>query len=147
METKRAKIFIVDDYLPMRQSLRKLLDLENDFAVCGEAGDVEQAYAGILASEPDVVVVDLVLGQQMGVELLNRLGSDRLAHLPILVLSMLPESLNAQTMLDKGARGYIMKSESPDQILTALRRVLNGQLYLSPEVTLQLTEKGYFRHE
>jgi DNA-binding NarL/FixJ family response regulator len=64
-----------------------------------------------------------------------------------MVLSMLPETLNAETVLNHGARGYIMKSESPDQILDALRKVANGQLYLSPIVTDQLTQKGYFRHE
>ena len=146
METKRAKVFIVDDYPPMRQSLRKLLDLENDFQVCGEAGDIEQAYDGILATQPDVAVVDLILGRQTGLELLKRLDG-LLKKLPVLVLTMLPESLNAETVLNTGARGYIMKSESPDQILTALRQVVNGRFYLSPVMTQQLTKKGYFNHE
>jgi DNA-binding NarL/FixJ family response regulator len=138
----QTKVFIVDDYLPMRQSLRKMLELETDLHVCGEAQDVEAAYQGIQMTEPDVVIVDLILGTQTGLELLRRLNG-QLQTLPVLILSMLPETLNAETVLNKGARGYIMKSESPDQILAALRRVLKGEIYLSPEMTSKLTARGH----
>ncbi len=141
METKKAKVFIVDDYLPMRESLKKLLDLETDLEVCGEASDVETAYRGIQTTHPDIALVDLVLGQETGTELLKRLNG-QLQILPVLVLSMLPETLNAATVLEQGARGYIMKSESPDHILAALRHVLAGEIYLSPEMALKLNIRG-----
>jgi DNA-binding NarL/FixJ family response regulator len=76
-----------------------------------------------------VAIVDLILGQETGLELLKRLGA-RLQALPVLILTMLPENLNAATALELGARGYIMKSESPDKILEALRQVLKGNVYL-----------------
>jgi DNA-binding NarL/FixJ family response regulator len=141
METKKAKVFIVDDYLPMRQSLRKLLEMETDLQVCGEATDVEAAYQGIQTTQPDVAIVDLILGSQTGLELLKKLNG-QLQILPVLILSMLPEALNAETVLNKGARGYIMKSESPDHILAALRQVLKGEIYLSPEMALKLNPRG-----
>lgn len=141
MEAKKIKIFIVDDYRPMRESLKKLIDLEIDLDVCGEAGDVDKAYEEIQATQPDVVIIDLVLGRETGLELLQRLDR-QLQILPVLVLSMLPESLNAETVLNMGARGYVMKSESPDQILIALRRVLDGEIYLSPAMALKLHKAG-----
>lgn len=146
MENKRSRVFIVDDYAPMRQSLRKLLDMEPDFEVCGEAADVDQACQGILAAKPDVAIVDLVLGPDNGLDLLARL-SEKSLPLPILILTMLPEALNVETVLNHQARGYIMKSESPDQILVALREVVKGNLYLSPEMAQKLSAKGYFRHD
>lgn len=134
-------MFIVDDYSPMRDSLRKLLALEPDLEVCGEAGSVNAAYQAIQSSQPDITILDLVLGRETGFELLKRLQG-KLPHLPVLVLSMLPESLNAANALELGARGYIMKSESPDLILAALRRVLSGEIYLSPVMAQTLLKPG-----
>lgn len=142
MESKKTKVFLVDDYSPMRESLRKMLDLEKDLEVCGEAGTVEEAYNGICALKPEVAIVDLVLGSETGLELLKRLNG-LLPHLPVLVLSLLPESLNAENALKQGARGYIMKSESADQILFALREVIKGRTYVSPAIALQLTKRGH----
>ncbi len=122
------------------------MDLETDMEVCGEAGDVESAYQGIQSTHPDIAIVDLILGPETGLELLRKLNG-QLQSLPVLVLSMLPENLNAETVLNTGARGYIMKSESPDQILTALRCVLKGQTYLSPEMAQKLHPKGAGSHE
>jgi len=139
METKKIKVFLIDDYPRMRQSLRKLLDLEKDLEVCGEAGDVDTAYQGIQTTHPDVVIADLVLGRETGLDLLKRLEGS-LTQLPVLVLSMLPEILNAEMVLDAGALGYIMKSESPDQILIAMRHVLKGEIYLSPAMALKLPQ-------
>lgn len=138
---KKGRVFIVDDYSPMRDSLRKLLALEPDLEVCGEAGSVNAAYQAIQSSQPDITILDLVLGRETGFELLKRLQG-KLPHLPVLVLSMLPESLNAANALELGARGYIMKSESPDLILAALRRVLSGEIYLSPVMAQTLLKPG-----
>lgn len=146
MEQKQANVFVVDDYAPMRQSLRKLFELEQDFQLCGEAADVDGGYEGIVAHKPDVVIVDLILGQQSGIELLKRMDG-MLKKVPVLILSMLPEALNAETVLALGARGYIMKTESPDQILTAIRQVLNGDVYLSPAMALKLQTKRRNTHE
>jgi DNA-binding NarL/FixJ family response regulator len=146
MSQKRAKVFIVDDYPQMGTSLRKLLEYEQDFEVCGEADDVESAAKGIRECRPDVAIVDLVLGRETGVQLLVRL-SGQLKKLPILILTMLPEHLNAKFLLEKGAKGYLMKSESPDQILYALRRVVSGKTYLSPAMELHLQRKGDHSHE
>lgn len=141
---KKARVFIVDDFAPMRDSLRKLLALEPDLEVCGEASNVTAAYEGIQLSHPDVAIVDLVLGPETGIELLRRLNH-HVQTLPVLILSMLPERLNASTVLDHGARGYIMKSESPDHILDALRRVLHGEIYLSPEMSQKIRPR--LQHE
>lgn len=142
MVTPKIKVFIVDDYIPMRESLRKLLAMEPDMEVCGEAGDVESAYRSIQAHTPDLVVVDLILGRESGLELVKKLNR-QMKDVPVLVLTMLPEHLNVDTVLSHGARGYIMKSESPDHILAAMRRVLAGEVYLSVPMKHQRADKNH----
>ena len=130
--TQKARIFIVDDYAVMRENLRKLLEFESDFEVCGEAENVSQAAHGILETRPDLAIVDLVLGTETGVDLLDRLRQAP-QPIPVLILTMLPETLNAEFLMKKGARGYLMKTESADEVLVAVRRILQGGTYLSPE--------------
>src|ERR1019366_9512595 len=143
MGPRKARDFLVDDYAPMRQSLRKLLEIEPEFEVCGEAATLDEGCEGILAAHPDVAIVDLVLARQTGLDLLNRLKDEAgKMKIPVLILSMHPEELYAELLLQRGARGYIMKTESSDQILAAIRKVLDGQIYLSAQMEKQLLKKG-----
>lgn len=142
MTTPRARVFIADDYLQMRESLRKLLEYEDDFEVCGEAADADAALKGILETRPDIAIVDLVMGKSSGVDLLERLHG-AVHQIPVLILTMLPERLNAEFLLEKGAKGYLMKTESADQILNALRQVLRGKIYLSQAMKEYLQQKGH----
>ena len=146
MDTKRSRVFLIDDYPPMRAGLRKLLEYEPDFEVCGEAGTIEDAVSGIVSAQPDVAVLDLILKGQNGIEVLDRLN--RIGNkAPVLILSMLPEHLNIRLLLDKGAKGYLMKSEPPEEILRALRVVLRGEVYLSAAMGKLLKKNGDERHE
>jgi DNA-binding NarL/FixJ family response regulator len=140
MKIPKITVFIVDDHARTREGLRKLLEFEKDLSVCGEAGDLEEAYTGILQSNPSAAIVDLELGKQSGLELIRRL---RQAHckVPIMILSMHSESQYAERSLEKGAEGYLMKSESPEQILLGLRQVLSGHIYLSPAMQLQRKQR------
>jgi two-component system invasion response regulator UvrY len=146
MTTKKTKVFIVEDHDGTREGLRKLIDFENDLSVCGEAATITQGLQGIRNTEPDVAVIDFELGKESGLDLVGKLDN-ALLKIPVLMLSMYPETLYAKKSLQRGARGYLMKSETPDQILFALREVASGNVYLSPVMTKQLNKQGDPFHE
>ena len=127
---KERRVFIVDDHPIVRQGLRRMIDLEPDLTVCGEAESERQARVLLRNLEPDVVIVDLSLTDGDGIELVRDLHAQH-PQLPLLVLSMHDELIYAQRLLSAGASGYIMKQAASDQLLSALRLVLEGGIYLS----------------
>ena len=134
------RVLIVDDHPIVRQGLRRLLEGEPDLEVCGEADAVRDAKALVRELRPDLVIVDISLKHGDGLELLK----DIRAHfptLPVLVLSMHDEALYAERILSAGANGYIMKHAASDQFLVALRRVLDGGIYVSDAVGNSMIEK------
>src|SRR5204862_2812655 len=103
---------------------------EPDMIVCGEAEDVKAAEEGVAKTKPDMVIVDISLNEGNGIDLVKSIRS-RDQELPILVLSMHDESLYAERALRAGANGYIMKQEATENVLVALRRILNREIYVS----------------
>lgn len=140
-EPARRRVLIVDDHPIVRHGLARMIEASPDLAVCGEVETVVDAKHAIRALEPDVVIVDLTLGQGDGLELVRDVRAQR-SGLPMLVLSMHEESIYAERMLAAGARGYIMKEAASDQLLIALRRVLAGKVYLSEALTARLRARG-----
>ena len=126
----KAKVFLVEDHPITRQGLIQLLESQADIAVCGWAEEAPGAISGIEKTNPDVVIADLTLKGTDGLELLKQI-TPRHPHLRVLILSMHDEFLYAQRALLAGARGYIMKAEAPEKLLLAVRRVLQGEVYLS----------------
>jgi len=137
----RRRVLIVDDHPIVRHGLVRMIEASPDLMVCGEAETVADAKRAIRELEPDVVIVDLTLGQGDGLELVRDTRA-QLPRLPMLVLSMHEESIYAERMLAAGARGYIMKEAASDQLLIALRRVLSGKLYLSDVLAGRLHSRG-----
>ncbi len=127
--TKR-RLFLVDDHPVTRQGVAALIDQELDLEVCGEADSAPQALQLIQAGGPDLAVVDITLKTTSGIELLKNLRAV-MPDLPVLIMSMHDESLYAERALRAGAKGYIMKHEASARILTAVRQVLAGELFLS----------------
>ena len=141
MNINRARsVFIVDDHPIVRQGLVQLIDQEDDLAVCGEAADVREARAALPQVQPDVVILDLSLRDSDGLELIKDIRS-KYRQLPVLVLSMHDESIYAERLLSAGANGYIMKQAAADQLLTAVRRVLAGGIYVSEHVGASMIER------
>lgn len=128
------RVLIVDDHPIVRQGLRRMIDLEPDLVVCGEAQGEREARAAIRDLEPDVAIVDISLGQGDGLELVRNVHAQHPA-LPMLVLSMHDELIYAERLLAAGARGYIMKQAASEQLLVALRKVLDGEIYMSEAVS------------
>jgi DNA-binding NarL/FixJ family response regulator len=130
----KKRVVIVDDHPPMRKGLAQLINQEPDFVTCGEAGSIPEALQVIESLKPDVVIVDMVLKDSSGLDLLKDL-KNRFPDLPALVLSMQNESIYAERALRAGARGYIMKEETTENVVSALRQVLSGEVYLSEKMS------------
>lgn len=133
----QRRLLIVDDHPIFRQGIAMLLRHEPDLVICGEAETAAQALGMIETLDPDLVLADITLKDVNGIELVKSLRALR-PGLPVLVLSMHEESLYAERALRAGARGYVMKQSSPDQVVAAIRQVLRGELYLSPSANLRL---------
>lgn len=133
----QRRILIVDDHPIFRRGIAMLIQHESDFIICGEAEAAPEAIEALDRLEPDIVIVDISLKGMNGIELVKSLKALR-PKLPVLVLSMHDESLYAERALRAGARGYLMKQAPPDQVVTAIRQVLNGDLYLSPSANLRM---------
>jgi len=128
--SERARILIVDDHPIVRQGLKRLIDQHADLVVCAEAGDGHEALEAIRASKPDAAIVDIMLAEASGIELIKDIKA-RYPDVAILVLSYHDEVIYAERALRAGAAGYIMKDESAEELVNALCRVLSGAVYLS----------------
>jgi DNA-binding NarL/FixJ family response regulator len=137
MPDQRARLFLVDDHPMIREHLHALIAREADLIVCGEAGDAPAALGQIPALRPDLVIMDITLKGSHGLELLKHLKT-QLPELPVLVLSMHDESLYAERMLRAGAMGYITKQEATRNILSAIRKVLAGEVYVSERMSARM---------
>ena len=136
----KATVLLVDDHPVVRHGLARFIDKEPDLAVCGEADDAHAALDAIERLRPDVVVADLSLKGRPGLELVKDIDA-RFPGLPVLVLSMHDEGLWAERVLRAGARGYIMKQEATEQVVNALRRVLRGEVWVSPAMSSRLLQR------
>jgi DNA-binding NarL/FixJ family response regulator len=130
----RKKILLIDDHPLMRAGLAQLINRQADMVVCGEAGNPGEALSLLSSSGPDLVLADLTMRGRGGIELIKDLLAVR-PGLSILVLSMHDEGLYAERCLRAGARGYLMKEAGSENLLAALRRVLAGQISVSPSVS------------
>src|SRR5215831_20927791 len=135
--TAQRRVLIVDDHPIVRQGLRRMIEPEPDLVVCGEVQTEREARTAIRALAPDVVIVDISLAQGDGLELVRDVHAQQ-PQLPMLVLSMHDEAIYAARLLAAGASGYIMKHAASGQLLTALRRVLSGGIYVSDQLASTL---------
>ncbi len=141
MESSRTtRILIVDDHPVMREGLEGLLVQHSDLQICGQAGNIAAALDSIESCQPDVVVLDLTLGAEDGVDLILKLR-EKNSPVRILVLSMHDELLYAERLLSMGVQGYIMKQEASTEFLRALRKVAAGDVYVSSAVSARLLEQ------
>jgi DNA-binding NarL/FixJ family response regulator len=134
---ERKRVFIVDDHPVFREGLVGLVKREPDFMVCGEADNASHALSAIESLKPDLVLADIGLPGKSGLELLKDLRA-MCPELAVLVISMYEETLYAERVLRAGARGYLMKQEGPENILRAMRQVLNGQTYVSERMSVRI---------
>ena len=133
-------VLIVDDHPLVRRGLSALIGSEPGLAVVAEAGSCRAALEALDSVRPDLVIVDLALGAEDGLDLVKMI---RLRHpeTPVLVLSMYEESLYAERCLKAGAMGYVSKRQLDDELLAALRALIRGETYLTAELQRCLVAK------
>jgi len=136
----KHKVLIVDDHPIVRQGLAQLINQEKTLTVCGEASDMVTALQFVKEYQPEVAVIDIALGQDSGLRLIEEL-CQLYPDLLMLALSMHDETLYAERCLKAGAKGYIMKKEPPENVILALKKVLSGGIYVSADVSLKLLQK------
>jgi DNA-binding NarL/FixJ family response regulator len=129
----KAKILIVDDHPIVRQGLAQIINFQTDMELCCEASNSEQALIAMRSCHHDLVIVDISLEGVSGLSLITTLTA-YYPQLPILVMSMHEESQYAERSLRLGAKGYIMKHQATVNIQSAIRRILDGGLYVSDEM-------------
>src|SRR3984957_16039581 len=142
-ETARAtrkKVLVVDDHPLLRQGLAMLINQQQDMQVCGEAEEAHVAMQCIAQKRPDIMILDISLKGPDGLELLKSIRASD-PDLPVLVLSMHDEAIYAERALRARANGYIMKQEATEKVLVALRRILNGEVYLSDHISSKMLQQ------
>lgn len=131
------RVLIADDHAIVREGLKQILARRNDMIVAGEAATREDVLATTRTEKFDVVVLDLTLGDQSGIEVLAHLRSQQ-PSLPVLILSMHPEEQYAARLLRAGAAGYLNKESAPDRLVEAILKVAFGGRYVSPATAERL---------
>ncbi len=137
---EKYQILIVDDHPIVRQGLAQLIDQEEDLHICGQAEDAHQAMRAIRELQPDLVIVDVTLRTTSGIDLIKDIKI-QYPEVPVLTLSMHDEALYAERALRAGAKGYIMKQEATEEVVTAIRRVLAGTVYVSQGMAAKMVSK------
>ena len=135
------RVLIVDDHPVLRQGLMQVIDDEPDLVVCGEAKGAEDALEELESCKPDVAVVDLSLNGRSGLELVRDIKASR-PSTAVLVYSMYDETMYAERAIRAGASGYVMKQEPVDEVLAAIRQILQGHVYLSAAASTRMVQRA-----
>ncbi len=142
MQTNQNKktVFIVDDHQLIRQGLKQLINHEHDLEVVGEAVDADETLTKLPQSVPDIITIDISLEGMSGIELTKKV---KLLYpdLPVLILSMYDELTYARRSLRAGASGYIMKSDPQKQIITGIRTIFGGEIFVSKRITEKILQE------
>jgi DNA-binding NarL/FixJ family response regulator len=134
------RVGIVDDHAIVRSGLKQFISDQVDLRVTGEAADGAGALQLARGGELDVLVMDLAMPDQSGVDALAAIKA-RFPDLPVLILSGYPETHYATTLLRQGASGYLNKECDPEEIAKAIRTVALGRRYITPAVAEQLADQ------
>lgn len=136
---QKFRVVLVEDHPMFREQLAQLINKEPSMTVCGEADNIRDAFELLQSASADIVIVDLTLKGPSGLELIKDLKAQGI-DVPVLVLSMHDELLYAERVLRAGARGYITKQEASHEVMAAIRKVLEGEVYLGSRITSRVLE-------
>lgn len=140
-----TKVLLVEDHPIFSKGLAVLIESQSLYKIVGEARDCQEAKRMILDKTPDIIILDLNLKGENGLDLIKDLKTDNV-QLPVLVLSMYEERYYAERVIKAGARGYIMKAEAGDKILEAIRTVIAGKIWLSDAERDRISEYDFGIH-
>jgi two-component system, NarL family, response regulator NreC len=126
-----TRILIVDDHAVVRSGLRLLLSAEDDLEVVGEAGNARDAIFEARSSKPDVILLDVVMPGESGIDVLPRLKEEA-PDAKVLVLSMQDDPLYVREAFARGASGYVLKEAADAEVVSAVREIASGGSYVHP---------------
>lgn len=132
-DSRPIRVYVVDDHPLLRKGIAECINSEPDLQVCGDAANAADALKGVPQARPDVVLVDISLPDRDGIELIKELRAQGTTA-RLLVFSMHDESLYPLRALRAGASGYVLKSESEQRLLEAIRGVHAGNVVVSPHI-------------
>lgn len=133
----KKRILVVDDHPVVRQAIVTLLNKEEDLVCCGEAAKLSEIVTAIDFNQPDLVLLDLFLDADSSLPLIEPLRK-QFPQTFLLVLSQYEETVYAEQALEAGAAGYVLKEESPREVLSAIRSVFQEEIYLSHKLAGRL---------
>lgn len=135
-----VKIFIADDHKILREGIRKILELEEDFVVVGEASDGEETLAKLKICKPDILLIDINMPRLNGIEVLRRLSGIKVPTKAI-VLTIHDDENYAFEVVKAGASGYLLKDIDSNMLITAIRSVVQGESFFQPTLAKRLFEE------
>ena len=135
---KLIKIVLVDDHSLIRDAIRAHLSAEN-YQIVAEASNSKEALAVIEENRPDIVFMDINMPGQDGIETTREIKK-KFPEIEVIALSMLQESHYIRQMFEAGAKGYLLKNCSEEDLKQAIEHVLEGKVYYSPEVSDSLIQ-------
>jgi len=137
IRTATIRVLIVDDHAVVRAGLRALIDAESDMETVGEAGNVREAVFETRTSKPDIVVMDVSMPGESGLEGVPKLLHER-PEVNVLILSMEDDPRQVREAFALGACGYVLKEAADVEVVTAIRQVATGGRYVHPELGARL---------
>jgi DNA-binding NarL/FixJ family response regulator len=137
---ERIRVLIADDHSLVRHGLAAIINMEEDTAVVGEAGDGEEAVALWRELKPDVVLMDLRMPKVEGVEAIKRIRAED-PHAGIIVLTTFDHDEDIYAGLRAGAKAYLLKDVEPDELFRCIRAVHSGEAYLQSKVAVRLAQR------
>jgi len=132
MDSKRIRLVIADDHTIFRDGLHRLIDLEEEFEVVGQAADGAEAIAAVRQHQPDILLLDLAMPKMPGMEVLRELGQDQLSTRTILLTAAI-ERRQIIEALQLGAHGIVMKMSETQLLFKAIRTVVAGLYWVGLE--------------
>ncbi|ATC59849.1 transcriptional regulator UhpA [Vibrio anguillarum] len=129
------KVALVDDHIVVRSGFAQLMNLEDDIQVVGQFSSAAEARAGLPGTGANVCILDISMPDESGLSLLQDLPSG----IACIMLSVHDSAAMVEKALEAGARGYLSKRCSPDELIQAVRTSAHGGCYLTPDIALKLT--------
>jgi len=137
---RKSRITVVDDHPVVLVGLAQLINREDDLVVCATAGNAKDALEAVRKQQVDLVIVDMLLKDTTGIQITIELKS-RWPNLYVLILSMSDDLYHVKGAFQAGARGYLTKDEVSEKIILAIRRVLEGGIYVGKRIARQFSRK------
>jgi DNA-binding NarL/FixJ family response regulator len=139
-KTRKHRIAVIDDHPVVLEGLEQLINREDDLIVCVKAGNAKEALRAVGKHQIDLAIVDMLLEDTTGVQIMIDLKS-RFTNMYILILSMSDDPYHVKNAFQAGARGYMTKDEVSENIIVAIRRILQGDIYVGKRIAHQFSKK------